>query len=412
MTRTIHRFEDYQKTLKKSPEVTEAIEVIKKAKIVLCTPEDFSKVNEAQPLSEGAEVKELQSLLIGLGYMATSYKNAKGQIVPMNDGKFGPRTRASVVSFQQKNGLVTDGIVGKKTVTVLLDKSKAAEPKVQQKIETVSKENPTFAQRLSNLKDEFKESINRIGQKIDNFFDGIKDKVQAIIDNIIGDPKKIDPKVTDSKNAHLKFDGTYLYWMVDGVEKKMWQAVSGITPWNSGKFDRYLKDPKEWQKIKDQGPTPEGEYEIRDLQSRDGQTSYSKLDILSNAYKAISGQKINTDWKSGGAEEQIAWGNYRGFLYPLKGTETFGRNNMYIHGGGIPGSHGCIDLTGYMDDFAHHYIAWQAKTGNKKIGLTVQYNQPEATKNLWSKVWQSGGPNLAQAQPQQGVQQVPQPNQA
>ena len=393
MTRTIQRFDDYRKSISKKSDVTEAIEVVTKAKIVLCTPDDYSKVKEAQPLSEGAEVKELQSLLIGLGYMATSYKNSNGQIVPMNDGKFGPRTRVSVVSFQQKNGLTPDGIVGKKAVTVLLQKSKESEPKVQQKIETVSNQNPTFSERLKGLKDEFSQSLKEMANKVEKFFDGVAGGVQKIIDSIVGDPEKLDTNIVDSKGkAHLKFDGNYVYWMIDGVEKKMWQAVSGITPWNSGKFDRYLRDPKEWQKIKNQGPTPEGEYELRDLQSRDGQTSYSKLDILSNAFKAISGQKIDTTWNKGNSEEQIAWGNYRGFLFPLKGTNTFGRSNMYIHGGGIPGSHGCIDLTSNMDDFAHHYIAWQAKTGNKKIGLTVNYNQPESTKNLWAKVWQSGGP--------------------
>jgi peptidoglycan/xylan/chitin deacetylase (PgdA/CDA1 family)/lysozyme family protein len=54
--------------------------------------------------STGSEVKELQEILIKLGY-------APGPI----DGRFGPSTEKAVKAFQANNNLVVDGIVGPKT---------------------------------------------------------------------------------------------------------------------------------------------------------------------------------------------------------------------------------------------------------------------------------------------------------
>ena len=52
----------------------------------------------------GKDVKELQSILINLGYN-----------VGIVDGKFGEKTFAAVQAFQQDNELIVDGIVGVKT---------------------------------------------------------------------------------------------------------------------------------------------------------------------------------------------------------------------------------------------------------------------------------------------------------
>jgi RHS repeat-associated protein len=38
------------------------------------------------------------------------------------------------------------------------------------------------------------------------------------------------------------------------------------------------------------------------------------------------------------------WGQYRVPLHPNQGTNTFGRNNFFLHGGRKPGSAGCIDV--------------------------------------------------------------------
>ena len=40
------------------------------------------------------------------------------------------------------------------------------------------------------------------------------------------------------------------------------------------------------------------------------------------------------------------WGDWRAPLVPTKGTKTHGRDGFFIHGGGITGSAGCIDLGG------------------------------------------------------------------
>ena len=54
--------------------------------------------------SRGSEVKEVQRRLKQWGYY-------KGSV----DGVFGTGTRSAVISFQKKNGLTADGVVGKAT---------------------------------------------------------------------------------------------------------------------------------------------------------------------------------------------------------------------------------------------------------------------------------------------------------
>ncbi len=58
--------------------------------------------------SRGAEVKEVQRRLKQWGYYSGSV-----------DGIFGSGTKAAVISFQKKNGLTADGIVGKATYAAL-----------------------------------------------------------------------------------------------------------------------------------------------------------------------------------------------------------------------------------------------------------------------------------------------------
>lgn len=58
--------------------------------------------------SSGAQVKTLQTKLNNWGYDAGAV-----------DGIFGSKTQAAVKRFQQKNGLVADGIVGAKTAAAL-----------------------------------------------------------------------------------------------------------------------------------------------------------------------------------------------------------------------------------------------------------------------------------------------------
>ena len=57
--------------------------------------------------SKGTAVQALQQMLRGAGYNVAT------------DGDFGPKTKAAVVAFQQKNGLTADGIVGPKSWAAL-----------------------------------------------------------------------------------------------------------------------------------------------------------------------------------------------------------------------------------------------------------------------------------------------------
>lgn len=58
--------------------------------------------------STGTQVKTLQTKLKNWGYYSGSV-----------DGIFGAKTKTAVISFQKKNGLVADGIVGAKTAAAL-----------------------------------------------------------------------------------------------------------------------------------------------------------------------------------------------------------------------------------------------------------------------------------------------------
>ena len=58
--------------------------------------------------SKGGEVKEVQRRLKLWGYYNGSV-----------DGVFGPNTKAAVISFQKKNGLTADGVVGMATYKAL-----------------------------------------------------------------------------------------------------------------------------------------------------------------------------------------------------------------------------------------------------------------------------------------------------
>jgi peptidoglycan hydrolase-like protein with peptidoglycan-binding domain len=62
--------------------------------------------------SKGKQVKALQRMLYAMGYNLGDKK-------PI-DGEFGSKTDSAVRSYQDKNGLKVDGIVGQNTWTKLL----------------------------------------------------------------------------------------------------------------------------------------------------------------------------------------------------------------------------------------------------------------------------------------------------
>lgn len=76
-------------------------------------PKPFGIENITSTLTSGSsstQVKELQKYLAANGYIGTDGKPLK------EDGIYGPQTKAAVMQFQSKNGLVADGIFGPKSL--------------------------------------------------------------------------------------------------------------------------------------------------------------------------------------------------------------------------------------------------------------------------------------------------------
>jgi len=184
-----------------------------------------------------------------------------------------------------------------------------------------------------------------------------------------------------SSISYLLFDGTTLSWYVDGKVVKSWKAVSGRTKFNtfgdknSEKLvKKYGGKNTEFMKIKEQGPIPVGNYTISQLQKRTNgnATNFIQGKSEKELYNIMMNDKGH-NWNTGTKSDFVAWGDYRLPITKLGETETFGRGSFYIHGGGIPGSIGCIDLLNQMNDFVKYFEDWKNKNDNKKLKLVVKY---------------------------------------
>jgi hypothetical protein len=77
---------------------------------------------------------------------------------------------------------------------------------------------------------------------------------------------------------------------------------------------------------RNQGPLPPGSYNLDPLQISEG-----------GFFRNLFGD----------------WGTYRAPLTPNPGTNTYGRDGFFVHGGKKPGSRGCLDLgSGDVDFFS------------------------------------------------------------
>jgi hypothetical protein len=181
--------------------------------------------------------------------------------------------------------------------------------------------------------------------------------------------------------ATLLFDGVKLHWMVDGKKIESWDAISGLTIFNSSSSEwsemikRYTDTPEEFAKSKNAGPLPPGKYTIGMLETRKG--DHKEVSALTTIWDKLSGKfsNISTKEKEFQADTEfsrVGWGNFRAPIYANKGTITHGRGGFYIHGGSLPGSHGCIDLMDGMDEFSKKYGMWLAAT--KKGGIPLESN--------------------------------------
>jgi len=165
-----------------------------------------------------------------------------------------------------------------------------------------------------------------------------------------------EAKKEDSLTLH--FDGKFLLFRIvkkDEILRLKYKAVSG-RPLDDGSFDY----SKERQKIKDQGPIPEGEYYInpQKIQYTDKRTTYDKL----------KGNIGRGTFKGG----TTAWGIGRVWIYPQQvNVDGVIRDNFSIHGGAEPGSAGCIDLTNNDRNFFDELTQYRGNI--EKIPLTVKY---------------------------------------
>lgn len=201
------------------------------------------------------------------------------------------------------------------------------------------------------------------------------------------EPKNIESNIQTKKPqgaSYLLFDGQNLTFFQNGKVFKVWKAYSGRTKWNTfgdktaQKYvDTVGQDPKQFMKVGNAGPIPAGEYTISEIQKRTNPSSNASAKLCTGKnYKQLLDLMMKSsdhDWNTGTTGDLIAWGDYRCPITPIKGTNTFGRGSFYVHGGGIAGSIGCIDLLLNMQDFANSFQTWKNNTGNNTLKLVVRY---------------------------------------
>ena len=232
---------------------------------------------------------------------------------------------------------------------------------------------------------------------------GTRSQISAQTAQAANKVKEVSP-FTNPK-ATLLFDGVKLHWMVDGEKIQSWDAISGLTIFNSSPSEwsemikRYTDTPEEFAKSKNAGPIPPGNYTIGMLETRKG--DHKEVSALSALWDKITGElEVTSDkekqFQSDNEFSRVGWGNFRAPIYANKGTITHGRGGFYIHGGSLPGSHGCIDLMDGMDEFSKKYGMWLAAT--KKGGIPLESNYEDYSikrlpggemlndliKNLWA----------------------------
>jgi peptidoglycan hydrolase-like protein with peptidoglycan-binding domain len=280
----------------------------------------------SSPMSKD-DVKKLQTALSKTEFasMLTKYTNVDSGI----DGNFGKGTRAALAAVQAKNKITGET-----------------------------------------------NTIGPLTKKALNF------------DTIVVKPTTpVTPKTSKEKTsslAYIVFNGKTLNWVENGRVVKQWNAWSGRTKWNSTSpaqremADRLTK--LEFMKVAQAGPTPQGNYTISSIQVRTNGNALKTLGDKSweQIYKMYDDDFNKRgdahDFNNGSVQDQIAWGNFRLPIAKKGGTETFGRGSFYLHGGGIAGSIGCIDLVDKIDDFVEYYRRYLSKTGAKGMDLIVDYS--------------------------------------
>ena len=170
------------------------------------------------------------------------------------------------------------------------------------------------------------------------------------------EPKSQEPSDTPTfeKPVNVK-PGQYAVF--DGKKFTLYENDKPIMSWDAVSGKDGYRSP-EYQNLKDTGPIPEGTYV-----ARQEKLQHITLPDAVFGVAAIIGEQIGS-WPG----SYYSWGNSRVWLEPSKETNTYGRDDFSIHGGWVPGSAGCIDLTSNMDNF----VALFDYIGNDLI-IQVEY---------------------------------------
>lgn len=174
---------------------------------------------------------------------------------------------------------------------------------------------------------------------LSNGSDGLLRLAQAANKNI--------PKDVNTPPVQLKFDGKSFCWTTGPYAGVCRSAVSGRPGYQSPKY----------QGTVDKGPLPEGRWRAR----QDRHQRFEDVPVWGKIKSYVGGGP----WP--GATR--SWGENRIWLEPLEGTDVKGRSNFGIHGGTVPGSAGCIDLTEKMKDFTKEF-----KNIGKDVEIIVDYS--------------------------------------
>ena len=168
---------------------------------------------------------------------------------------------------------------------------------------------------------------------------------------------------TPYRDPEIEFDGNELYVRRNGAEFDRFPAMSGQPGYQT----------RESTSVPFNGPTPEGLYYVdpNKLQERKSRLSRLKEAIFDNDMSladkaAYVLEKGTYRWQDD--KKRPSWGDYRVPLELADNTETYGRSNMYIHGGEELGSAGCIDLGSNMDRLVP-YI----KNSRQPVRVRVRY---------------------------------------
>ena len=156
------------------------------------------------------------------------------------------------------------------------------------------------------------------------------------------------------------YDGNKLCRISDDGKdcKKCWEAISGHADEN-GNYDF----SKERQKVRSEGPIPEGEYLIPSNKTKDpGERGNWDLEDWEYRRKNRWPWQVKLEKRG-----PVAWGRNFGRLEPKPGTETYGRHSFNIHGGTSKGSAGCIDMGNNEKEFFEELRRDFAKEGEATV---------------------------------------------